>query len=251
MKLWAEWELETFLNWLLQKIRRSNLRAEILTKVKTSDSYLIITAHIDNRWTALHWWKRSSSTRTTILKIAMRLSSKSWRTIEWEARRYPEIIFPGVKSDSSGSNDAKELLMDDDTSRWCAAAADWWCYSYRVLLKGLPTTTCYLRCSRGDSHTNMPAYTYALAMVRVRGERGFGGGGEDTMLFDYRRYQMLLNRGLLCRVWTFVSLVKFHHGSSTLRSNLSSCGLSGIPPGNLESRFPAKPNDRFTLCEID
>lgn len=60
---------------------------------------------------------------------------------------------------------------------------------------------------------------------------------------------MLLNRGLLCRVWTFVSLVKFHHSvSSTLRYLISHPGLSlaGIPPRNL-SRLAAKPNDRLII----
>lgn len=59
---------------------------------------------------------------------------------------------------------------------------------------------------------------------------------------------MLLNRGLLCRVWTFVSL-KFHHWvSSTLRYLISHPGLSlaGIPPRNL-SRLAAKPNDRLII----
>lgn len=131
-------------------------------------------------------------------------------------------------------------------------AADWWCYSYRVLLKGLPTTTCYLS-TRGDSHTNMPAYTNAaLAWWECGAREALEDGGEDVVRRRWsneRRYQMLLNRGLLCRVWTFVSLVKFHHWvSSTLRYLISHPGLSlaGIPPGNL-SRLAAKPNDRLII----
>lgn len=189
----------------------------------------------------------------------MRLSSKSNnRMRSAQGNYYPEIIFPAVKSGSLTMQ--KKLVMDDDASRWCAAAAaDWWCYSYRVLLKGLPTTTCHLS-TRGDSHTNAACVHVCASVVRVRGERsGEGRGGtrccslttmiERTKIPDAAQQRATVSRVDICIVGE-ISPFGFRLYASTL-SNLSS-RLVGIPPGNLSRLAETKPGPMIdSHCEID
>lgn len=133
-------------------------------------------------------------------------------------------------------------------------AADWWCYSYRVLLKGLPTTMPSIYADAPLVTRNMP--TYALAarvVVRECGVREASWGRRCCSTTMIERTKIpdtaAQHQGLLCRVWTFVSLVKFHQGSPPT-TNLSACNRPlRIPPKPIGSQ--ACLNDRFTLCEID